>query len=74
MNIFIFEDLQQVSNNYHKNGGLVIVAWNIENAKKLVEPDEYIKITDEEWNNVITYELKHDEEEKYYVFPDAGCC
>lgn len=74
MKIFLFQRIKQVSYNYHPEGGLAIVAKDKEHALKLIEQDEYINISKEEWNEVIVYNLSDDEEPRVFVFPDAGCC
>lgn len=74
MKIFVLEHVEQVSGNYHSDGGLVVVARDIEEAKKLVEREWECKPTDEEWGQAMVYELKEGYETKCYVFPDAGCC
>lgn len=74
MKVFIFEDVEQVSDNYHAGGGILIVANNKDHAIKLIEQEDYVKVTEEEWEKVVVYELKNNEEPKVIVFPDAGCC
>ena len=74
MNIYVFEDLQNVSGNYHPGGGAVIVALDIESAKIFAGDTEYLEISDEDWENVTIYELAEYYEAKVYIFPDAGCC
>lgn len=74
MKIFIFESIGQVSDNWHKNGGLVIIAENIEAAKLLIKIDSSIEPTDEEWLSVENFDLIGNPEPKYWVMPDAGCC
>jgi hypothetical protein len=74
MKMFIFEGVSELTYNYHSEGGLVVVAENEEQVNEIVKEDEYIKLTPEDWKNVITYEIAGNVEPKYYVFPDAGCC
>lgn len=74
MNIFIFENVSQLTNNYHSEGGLVIVAENIEQAVKMVFEDKYIELTKEELENVKVFKLAYNHEPQMFVFPDAGCC
>jgi hypothetical protein len=72
--MFVFQYNAQVSENYHSGGGLMVIAKDEEHVKELFENEKYIKIEDDEWNSVVVYELKNDEEPKIFVFPDAGCC
>lgn len=76
MQLFLFRRIEQVSENYHPEGGLVIVANDLEGAMSLIREDEHIKPTGEEWTKVIVYELMpgHGYQPAVYVFPDAGCC
>lgn len=74
MKIFIFESLSTVSPNYHSEGGLAVVAKDKKQVEELIEKQQYIEIDDEEWQDVLIYELKEDAEPKVFVFPDAGCC
>lgn len=82
MKIFIFESVGQLTPNYHSGGALIIIAETLE--KSLLMAKEYrtkysfethdINLTEEEINNVKTFELKKDTEEKIFIFPDSGCC
>lgn len=77
MKAFVFEDLDCVSDSYHSEGGLFIVAESIEKAKELVKQDDSILISDKEWDDVITYNLDtriKSYSERVIVFPNAGCC
>jgi hypothetical protein len=74
MNMFVFQCNDQVSENYHSGGGLMVIAKNADHVKELIEKDEFIEITNEEWEKVVVFELKNEEEPRIFVFPDAGCC
>jgi len=74
MNIFIFEDISKVSGVYHSEGGLVIIANDINHAKEVIMDDHWIRITDKEWEAVESFDLKDNVEPKYWVMPNAGCC
>lgn len=74
MRIFIFEGVDEVSGHYHSDGGLVIIAEDEARVKELVAEDEYIKLTEADWFDVISYQVSDDAQEKVFVFPDAGCC
>lgn len=84
MNVYIWEDLDHVSDNCHEQGGLVIVAASLERCHELAAmqtvtysyrndgvPIQTIKI-DKPPTRVIP--CGPDEPEALYVFPDAGCC
>lgn len=74
MKIFIFSRIDKCSYNYHSEGGLVIIAHDVDSAKELISTNDSIIITDEEWNDVEIFELAEKVSERCWVFPDAGCC
>lgn len=70
--LYIYEYVDDVSNNYHSGGGLVIITsgnpsdvWRAErrnpDREDLGEPDRIIDVADTEADAV-------------YPFQDAGCC
>lgn len=89
MNIYVFKDVMQLTDRYHCEGGLVIVAKDegqvdklIDGANKITykETDDYtiadadIALSEEDWDNVTIYPTVETAEPAIYVFPDAGCC
>lgn len=84
MKIFIFENVQELTHNYHSGGGLVVIAESEEHAKKVIQDHnennqswlvENAQVSDKDWLSVITHELKDGSAEpRVFVFPDAGCC
>jgi hypothetical protein len=74
MKIFVFERIEQVSGNYHSEGGLVIIARDIDHAKEVISVDPEVRPTDLEWESVESFELIGNPEPKFWVMPDAGCC
>lgn len=75
MKIFIFEYLDQVSDNWHGGGGLTVIAKDKAQVTEMVNADKDIVIGEEEWEDVKVYDLADEHAEpKIFVFPDAGCC
>jgi hypothetical protein len=74
MKIFIFKRIEQASSSYHPEGGLVVIAQDVEAAKELLKSDEDIFITEDEWMNVEQYDLLGNPEPKFWVMEDSGCC
>ena len=74
MKMFIFEDVNQVSDNYHSEGGLAVVAKDKEHVYQLIEEYGDIEITEDEWQKAWFYELVDNADPRVFVFPDAGCC
>lgn len=74
MKIFVWEWVGQVSDNYHCDGGLLVVAKDEGRAKELIEQEPHVVVTDAEWRGVRIFETSADEQERVITFPDAGCC
>ena len=75
MKVFIFEYVEKLTGNYHEEGGLVVIAENETEARELIKTDQNIKISKEEWEEVIIYNLKDETVlSRMFIFPDAGCC
>ncbi len=80
MRLFIWRVLENVSLNYHKRGGLVIVAAGIGEAMTMATT-----VKEEHWSGKVSRPIVIDRdpdaiydvgecEPAMYVFPDAGCC
>lgn len=70
MDVYVYESVDDLTDNYHPDGGLVIItdrnpldAFNEASAKKL---DKLPAPT-----NIIKADTTT---ERVYVFPDTGCC
>ena len=74
MKVFILEYVDNLTERYHSEGGMVIIAKDLLQAKELILDDKYCNPTDEEWNNAIAYDLIDNPDPKVFIFPDAGCC
>lgn len=70
MKLFVFENLENLTSNYHPAGGLIVVAKTLAGAKK-INPS----IGDTKPDAVFELAEKHVKDEGYeMVFPYAGCC
>ena len=74
MKLFLLVRVEKCTDQYHTDGGLVIVARDIEAAKELLKSDTNINISDDEWKYVITYELAKKYTQEFFIMPDSGCC
>ncbi len=75
MKIFIFEEVEELTDRYHPGGALVVIAENETEARELIKTDQNIKLSKEEWEEVIIYNLKDETVlSRMFIFPDAGCC
>lgn len=87
MFVFIWKKIEECSNSYHKDGGVVIIAPTIERARELAfyEDSEYdfekkesirfvkpMRGIDKEPD--FTIKVSDDIKEQIIVFPDSGCC
>jgi len=75
LKVFVFQGVEKLTDSYHSNGGLVVIANDETEVNQLIASDEHIRLDDSNWKHVTTYELAGNEiQPTYYVFPDAGCC
>lgn len=77
MNAYVWEEVDQLTTNYHCYGGLMVVAEDEAHVRELVAVDDgekKIRLTEEEWEAVIVYPLQGDPAPRVFVFRDAGCC
>lgn len=74
MKLFLFESIEKVSDRYHEDGGLVVVAKDKDSAIDMINERNDVEVTEKEWENVVTYELSGYCDPIIYTFPDAGCC
>lgn len=77
MKIFIWERVYKLTDNYHPEGGLVVIAETLEQARVLAQ-SKGVTFTDvgDDWDrdsNVIKFEIVANESQ-VFIFPDAGCC
>lgn len=73
MRMFVWEYVDGVTPNYHDGGGVVVIAEDVERARKLLLEDGGVQrseFTDEPDYSTSVGTRK----EKVFIFPDAGCC
>ncbi len=71
--IFIWENVDEVSEQWHCDGGVVVVAESEDRARKIANEKDGCNIRPDEKFTAV-YQLSADVEEAVYIFPDAGCC
>lgn len=74
MNVYVFERIEKATDNWHEEGGLMVVAKSVERAKEMIEAEPTIEVTDEEWAEVLVIAAHGDTDERLITFPDTGCC
>lgn len=72
MKVFIWDNVAELTERYHSMGGLVVIAPDLETAKKNAEGEGVKFAEDEEPVQVLT--VSDVVEQEVYLFPDAGCC
>ena len=73
MKIYVFEYLSGITDNYHDGGGLVVVAKDMREVKKLVSALPDVGDLSQLKADAV-YKVDGPAESKVFVFPDAGCC
>jgi len=72
MKVFIWERVEQCSDFYHPEGGVVVFAEDETSARALANSEECCEIREDEKPDCVRDVLGG--EASVYVFPDAGCC
>jgi hypothetical protein len=75
MFVFIWDYLEMVTDRYHREGGLVVIAENITRALEMANAQGVVFLSDE-LKPDLCYEIEcsEDAEAKVFIFPNAGCC
>ena len=84
MNVYIFQDVEQISDREHASGGLVVVARDRDDINYLIvganfrgldnsSDSTHIDLTEEDWDNVVFYKCDTCKP-RLFIFPNAGCC
>lgn len=71
--IYIWRRIERATDNYHREGGVVIVAESLEKALELSKSVNSLKIASHETPDM-EMELLGDPPDSVVVFPDKGCC
>ena len=73
--MFVWEYVGGLTNNWHDGGGTVVIADNLEVARQLLKGTPGVS----EGSEVFTQEPSYmasvvADEDKVFIFQDAGCC
>lgn len=74
MKVFIWDYVEKLTDNYHSDGGLVVIADNEQDARIIAMERGVVFKGDEELK---TYKLDDTHlgmENEVFIFPNAGCC
>ena len=72
--MFVWENVSDLTGNYHDGGGVVVIADNMDVARELLVKNgarkgcEVFKL-DPDYSASVEAD-----EDKVFIFPDAGCC
>jgi hypothetical protein len=70
MKIFVWHVIEKLTDNFHPEGGAVVIASTIERACELLK-ERGVVLQGEEPD---MYELAGEVDEDVYLMPNAGCC
>lgn len=82
MILFIWQRMEKVTNAYHDEAGVAVVALDQNRARAMIEKyrDDHFR---KDWSDAgVSAEIKEPDatypvvatEERIFVFPDNGCC
>lgn len=69
MKMFLWEKVDELTDRYHSEGGLVIIAEDLSLAKRMMP--EGCEALEKEPDYVVGVET---EVSNIFIFPDSGCC
>lgn len=76
MNLYIWQDLDRMSDSYHTEGGLVVIAPTLHAARERLRATPGIPADSDAFAKEpsATYEIGVEHDECVIDFPNAGCC
>jgi hypothetical protein len=88
MNVYILDRVDELTWSYHEEGGMVVVAGDLEDAKTFVaasstpkygddeddDGERRPRVSDEEWANAKVLPLAGEHERAIHIHEDSGCC
>jgi hypothetical protein len=72
MNVYIWNRVDQASDSYHSEGGVVVFADSLDEARSLANATDGCEILDKEQPDETR--ACADGPKKVFIMPDAGCC
>lgn len=72
MKVFVWKDVENCSERYHPNGGVVVFAESENRARFLANSQSECNIKIDEMPNDVRDVVGG--EERVYIMPNAGCC
>jgi len=71
--IFIWDNVEKCTDNYHCGGGVVVIARGEITARKLANSIDECEIKDDE-KPIKILKLAEEYKDDVFIFPNAGCC
>ncbi len=68
MKVYVWVRIEKCTDNYHEDGGVVVIAESEERARELANKKEGCFICEDEKPEIVGFE------EKVFIMPNAGCC
>ncbi len=73
--MFVWENVYGLTNNYHDGGGTVVIAGSLEAARELLKDTGGVTKKCDVFTEEPDYSIPvGGQEDKVFIFPDAGCC
>ena len=72
MKVFIWQSVGECSDSYHSDGGVVVFADNLREARALANAEEGCNIRTHEKPDDVR--IVKDGKKVVYIMPNAGCC
>lgn len=72
--MFVWENVSGLTSNYHDGGGTVVIAESLDAARDLLKSDGVSSGSDVFTEEPSFMASVMTEENKVFIFPDAGCC
>lgn len=81
MNVYVWDYLKRMSDSYHDDGGVVVVAESVEKARELLRTKDehgYTPVPGDsdvfDREPEVTYPTAGEVAARVFTFPNAGCC
>jgi hypothetical protein len=69
VNVYVWEDLDGLTDSWHDGGGVLVVAESLDRARALIPGKG-----DRDYEPDLVLPVAGDTAERVIVFPNAGCC
>lgn len=74
MKIYLFEGIDQVTNNYHPEGSVMVLAETDQHVLDQLKAFPAVQLSAEDWQSVRHFTTHNYEKPEVFIFPDSGCC